>query len=52
VAGRDVGSLLDEIERDRADQHTSAQAHDQPDYRHADAKAERNECANHERERC
>ena len=43
--------LLDEIERDRADQHARAEGHDQPDPAHADVKHERQDGADHERRR-
>jgi hypothetical protein len=48
VAGRLAGGLLDEVERDRADQHACAEAHDQPDQGQADAKEKSDKAADHE----
>jgi hypothetical protein len=49
VTDRLLGCLLDEVERDRADQHARAESHDQTDHAQAHAEEERNERADHER---
>ena len=43
--------LLHQVERDRADQHAGAEGQDQPDHAQADAEAERDQGADHQRGR-
>src|SRR6185436_4568823 len=47
--GRGVERLLDELERDGADQHAGAEGHDQPQHAPLDADPERDEAADDER---
>jgi hypothetical protein len=49
VTGRLRGRLFGEIERDRADQHSCAEAHDQPDHAQGDADPKRDDSPDHER---
>src|SRR4029079_6253966 len=48
VTGRDVGGLLDQIERDRANQHTRAEAHDEPNCGEADSEEQTEQRSAHE----
>jgi hypothetical protein len=52
VAGLGVDRLLDQIERNGADQHAGAEGHDQPDRRQADPESERDDGAQDERRGC
>ena len=49
VPGRLPGRLLDEVERDRTDQHACAEGHDQSDRAQADAEEQGDDGADHER---
>jgi len=51
VTGRLRGRLVDEIERDCADQHSRAEAHDQANHAQGDADQEREDGADYERRR-
>ena len=49
VPGSFLDGLLDQVEGERADQHPGAEAHDQADHAQADAEAQRDEGADHQR---
>jgi hypothetical protein len=49
VTGGLADRLLHQVERDRADQHACAEGQDQPDHAQADAEAERDQGADHQR---
>ena len=52
VTGCHPGRLLHEIERDRADQHARAEAHDETDHPQTRAHKDREDRADHERRGC